>query len=121
MTEEIKLCDLGDIPDGESAGFTAMVDGQDRLVLAVRKGAAIYAYLNSCPHIGTPLNLDAGFSSDDMQGGKFLSLDKQNIQCSTHGALFRIEDGFCIYGPCQNQSLDPVPVTIRNNTVILCK
>ncbi len=119
MTLGHKLCDLKDIADGESAGFTGPVGGQDQLILAVRKGDNVFAYINSCPHIGTPLNLDAGFSSDSMQGGKFLSLDKRLIQCSTHGAQFRIEDGFCVYGPCKDDSLDPVPVTTEDGAVYI--
>jgi len=31
------------------------------------------------------------------------------IQCATHGALFLIESGECIAGPCAGQSLTALP------------
>ena len=86
------LCRLNDIPDGGSAGFTVA----ETLVLAVRQGDAVYAYVNSCPHIGTPL---------DIKSGEFLNQNRSHILCTTHGALFRIEDGYCISGPCAGSNL----------------
>ena len=121
MAEDIKLCHLTDIENGESAGFTCPVNGRDQSILAVRKGDRLFVYINSCPHIRIPLNLDTGFSDEGLHGEKFLSLDKQHIQCSTHGAQFQIEDGFCIYGPCKNESLEPVPVVIREGSVYVSK
>ena len=35
------------------------------------------------------------------------------ILCATHGALFRIEDGHCLSGPCVGESLTPLPVSIE--------
>ena len=45
--------------------------------------------------------------------------EKKYIICSTHGALFKIEDGYCISGPCQSSSLEAVPVTIKNGDVLI--
>ena len=70
----------------------------------------IYAYVNQCPHTGVNLNW-----SPDV----FLSADQQYIQCAMHGALFRMEDGFCVRGPCVNQSLQPLPVVVENGQVWL--
>lgn len=69
-----------------------------------------YAYENSCPHTGGPL---------DWTPGKFLDLEKTHIQCSTHHALFRIDDGYCISGPCAGQSLKKVTVTESNGELEL--
>ena len=105
----IVLCRRADIADGESSGFIATrPDGERIGVLVVRRGAQVFAYVNSCPHTGAPL---------DFQAGRFLSLDKTLIQCSTHGALFRIEDGFCVQGPCAGKSLVPVAVVVKDGTV----
>jgi len=35
------------------------------------------------------------------------------IQCATHGALFRIRDGYCVAGPCAGQGLIPLEVKVE--------
>ena len=104
------LFKLGDIESGDSTGLTAEVNGTLRMLLAVRKGNEVFVYINSCPHIGTPL---------DFHVGKFLCPDKKYILCSTHGALFEIENGRCISGPCQYANLEVVPVTIEDGDVMM--
>jgi nitrite reductase/ring-hydroxylating ferredoxin subunit len=79
-------------------------------VFVVRKHGEVYAYLNRCPHTGGPL---------DWVPDQFLSLDGQHIQCATHAALFRIDDGFCIAGPCSGQSLAQLPVIVKDGEVCL--
>ena len=106
------LCQLEDIEDGGSAGFTSEVDGKQRMLLAVRKGKDVFVYVNSCPHIGVPLDFNAG---------KFLSRDHKHIMCSTHGALFKIEDGLCVSGPCRNAYLKSVIVSVKDNSVLIEK
>ena len=103
MAEHI-LCDLEDIPDGGAKGFTV----ERTMLLVVRKDGNLHAYVNSCPHIGTPLD----FSPD-----RFLSYDAKYILCSTHGALFRIEDGHCVSGPCAGDSLDRIDIAVHNGQV----
>jgi len=41
------------------------------------------------------------------------------IQCSSHGALFTIEDGECVAGPCTGQSLIAVDFSIQDDQVII--
>lgn len=107
----VVLCRLADIADGASDGFVATRPSGERVaVLAVRRGGQVFAYVNSCPHTGAPL---------DFQPGWFLNPDKTLIQCSTHGALFRIDDGFCVKGPCAGKSLVPVLVTVKYGAVYL--
>jgi nitrite reductase/ring-hydroxylating ferredoxin subunit len=101
------LCRVEDIPDGASKGFPAPSGGFVGL-LAVRQGAAIHVYVNSCPHIGTPL---------DWLPGRFLSADGSRIVCATHGAEFRIADGECLRGPCFGERLERVTVEIEDGTV----
>lgn len=101
------LCRLEDIPDGASKGFAAAA-GAFTGLMAVRQGDAVFVYVNSCPHIGTPL---------DWTPGRFLSRDGRTIVCATHGAHFRISDGVCITGPCVGDSLEAVPAEIRDGTV----
>lgn len=95
------LCRLDEIEDGEGRGFE-LGEGSDALLLfVVRAGAAAHAYVNACPHQGTPLDW-GGF---DGAGGRFTSAHSGNILCATHGAEFRVEDGHCLAGPCAGDSL----------------
>lgn len=94
------LCRLDEIADGEGRGF-ALGEGPLRLdIFIVRSGNEAFGYLNACPHQGTPLDW-GGFDGD----GRFVSADSGNILCATHGAEFRLEDGFCLHGPCGGQRL----------------
>ena len=102
------LCELDDIPNPGAKGFV-FGEGTDQFDLfVVRKGETTAAYINSCPHIGTPLE----FMKD-----KFLNAESNLIVCSTHGAQFRIDDGFCVKGPCRDKSLQPVPIAVDGHTV----
>jgi len=105
-----QLCALDDIDDGESAGFVAEVAGAPARIIAVRKGLRVYLYVNSCPHILAPL---------DFMPGRFLTPEKDMILCSSHGALFRIEDGHCVHGPCLGKHLQSIACSVRNGAVWL--
>ena len=109
MTLKI-LCKIDDIEVNGSGGFTIQKQEKLRSILTVRKQNGVFAYINSCPHIGSPL---------DLVKGRFLSKDRKHIMCSTHGALFRIENGFCISGPCKGAYLEPVETKIVNNKVLV--
>jgi nitrite reductase/ring-hydroxylating ferredoxin subunit len=106
MTE---ICNLDDIEPGASIGVTVEIDGNSKMLIVVRQAEYVYAYINSCPHIGTPL---------DLQPGKFLSHDKKNIMCSTHGALFEINTGHCTFGPCKDDHLEVLPVRLEKGAVL---
>ncbi len=106
----IRLCALAQLPDGDSAGFQVSDRGIGYDLIVVRRGTSAFVYRNSCPHIGAPL---------DFAPGRFLSLDKSHILCSTHGALFRIEDGFCVSGPCLGDKLEPVAATVEDEAVFI--
>jgi nitrite reductase/ring-hydroxylating ferredoxin subunit len=95
LENEIPLCSLDDIEEGHSIEMVI----QDRPLFAVRKANAIYAYWNICPHRGSPLNWSPN---------QFLSIDKQTIQCAFHGALFEIDSGLCVLGPCTGDHLQAI-------------
>ena len=103
-----KVCRLTDLPEGSSRGFTLGVGSACEDIFLVHKNGRVSAYLNSCPHTGGPL---------DWVPDRFLSLDGDLIQCATHDALFRIEDGVCVAGPCTGSSLTPLRVEISNEEV----
>ncbi len=104
------LCHLDDIEDGQAKGFTLGQGLEARDVFVVREGARAFGHVNSCPHLGTPL---------DWRSDRFISLDSGLIMCATHGALFKIADGFCVDGPCVGESLEPAPVVIDDDGRVL--
>ena len=76
----------------------------------VRTGDAIFAYQNHCMHAGHPLN----WSPE-----RFLTKDKKNIICSSHGAIYGIENGLCVSGPCRGKKLRLVEVEVRDGQVVV--
>lgn len=106
-----RLCRLDEIADGAAKGFAA-APGAFTGLFAVRRGDAVYAYVNSCPHIGVPL---------DWSPDRFLNADATRIICATHGAEFRIEDGMCLRGPCQGEALEPVMIQIKDGAIFVAE
>lgn len=104
------LAPLDAIPDGAARGVAVTQEGARRDLILVRRGRRVYAYVNACPHLGTPL---------ETFPDKFLDYSGRRLLCSTHGASFRIEDGFCLRGPCAGRSLVAVPVEVRGGAVAL--
>jgi nitrite reductase/ring-hydroxylating ferredoxin subunit len=103
-----RLCRLEDLDDPGSRGFTLRTAAGLLDIFLVRRGCEVRAYVNHCPHTGSPL---------DWQPDQFLNLDRTLIQCSTHLALFRVEDGHCIAGPCAGQALIPVEIAVIDGWV----
>lgn len=102
--KKIRVCHLDDLADPDSRGFTCWQDDAVMEGFVVRQGARVTAFVNSCPHTGASLN----WSPD-----QFLDVEGQFIQCSLHGALFRLEDGVCVRGPCVGQSLQSLRVALQ--------
>ncbi|TDV47414.1 nitrite reductase/ring-hydroxylating ferredoxin subunit [Pseudomonas graminis] len=86
------LCDSAALMEGKSLGFEV----DEIRILAVRRAGQVYAYANRCPHRGVAL---------EWQADEFLDASASLIQCATHGALFLIESGECVAGPCEGKSL----------------
>ena len=103
------LCRADRIVDGEAEIFEFRRDWERYEIFVLRRGEALVAYRNDCPHTGGPL--------DWM--GRFLTRDKTLIRCAGHGAKFRIEDGVCVKGPCAGQSLVAVPIAIADGDIVL--
>ena len=103
-----RLCALSDLDDPGSAVFPLPGNADDRQLMVIRRGNEVFGYLNDCPHTGGPL---------DWVPGVFLDIDETYIQCATHDALFRIDDGQCVHGPCAGQHLEPVALECRDGWV----
>ena len=112
MAKNTKICDVDQIEDGGSDGFVIDTKNGRCGLMVLRRGERVVSYLNSCPHVGTPL---------DIQPGRFLSQSGTHILCTTHGALFQINDGLCVAGPCLNDRLTPVDVEVRDGGIYLEK
>ena len=52
-------------------------------------------------------------------GSKGISDDRKHILCATHGALFRIDDGHCLHGPCLGRSLSRVAIRLEGDSILL--
>ena len=103
------LCRLDEIPDGDSRGFDPAPGGFTGL-FAVRHGEQVYVYVNSCPHIGVPL---------DWAPHRFLTRDRSKIICAVHGAEFQIDTGECTSGPCLGDRLEQVMIEIKDGMVLV--
>lgn len=109
MTRHV-LCRFDEINDGAARGFL-IGEGAARLdVVVVRNGGIVRAYVNSCPHQGTPL---------ETFPDRFLDEAGALFVCSTHGARFRIEDGLCVSGPCEGKSLQAIGCAVVDGAVVI--
>jgi nitrite reductase/ring-hydroxylating ferredoxin subunit len=59
------------------------------------------AYKNQCMHL--PVELD-------WQDNNFLDEEGKFIICATHGAIYNLEEGYCVSGPCQGMKLKAMAV-----------
>jgi nitrite reductase/ring-hydroxylating ferredoxin subunit len=109
------LCRLEDIPENGGRGYTVCLPAASRQVdiFVVRRGGTVRAYHNCCPHKG--LNLD-------WVPDQFMDPSGEFLQCANHDALFRVEDGYCVSGPCAGMRLRSVPVRVNaRGEVELCE
>lgn len=101
---------LGPLDDIAMPGSKGYLLEDGREIFVVRHAGGTHAYLNRCPHTGSPL---------DWVPDQFLDLDKAHIQCATHDARFRLHDGFCVKGPCAGGALTPLALDIREGVLHL--
>ena len=104
------LCALDEIASPGARGFRFRSDEAVFAGFVVRRGDSVVGYVDSCPHAGWPL---AGPS------GRFLTRDNDLILCGGHAALFRIDDGAMVAGPCQTEALTPWPVRVEGPDIVV--
>lgn len=103
------LCRVDEIGEGQARGFV-IGEGAARVdIVLVRQRSVLRAYRNACPHQGTPLETFPDRFLD--QAGLFV--------CSTHGARFRVDDGYCISGPCEGKSLRAAAVAVEDGAIVV--
>ena len=103
----IALGPLDQIADGAARGFVIELRAGRFHGFVVRRGQAAFGYVDRCPHMGLPL---AQKLDDYVAAGR--------IACSWHGALFAVEDGACLGGPCAGVGLTAWPVAVEDGRLI---
>ncbi len=100
---------LAALPAGPTAKFRLRCDGREVEGFLVRVDGGWRAYVNRCPHVGTPL---------DLWPNEFLAEDGRLV-CATHGARFDPASGACVAGPCAGDALTPLPVRAEDGTLVV--
>ncbi len=105
----ITLGPLALIPDNTARNFVLEMRAGRFHGFVVRKGDAVHGYVDICAHMALPLA---------QQLDDYLTPDGSLIQCGWHGALYRIEDGECVGGPCTGARLQAWPVIVRDGMIV---
>ena len=105
----VVLCRADEVAEGQARGFLIGEGVARRDVILVRRGGVLRAYVNACPHQGTPL---------ETFPDRFMDQEGLLV-CSTHGARFRVEDGFCVSGPCDGKALTAIACAVENGVVVV--
>jgi nitrite reductase/ring-hydroxylating ferredoxin subunit len=79
-------------------------------VIVTRRGDAVAAFLNRCPHARWPL---------DTFDGRFLFTPEGALICAAHSAVFDPMTGACLGGPGQGQALTKVNVAREDDDVVI--
>jgi len=106
----MRLCRADEVAEGKGRGFRLGEGTEQMAVFVIRRGGMLRGYVNSCPHIGTPL---------DWLPDRFFDRAGEHLLCGTHGAMFRPEDGYCVRGPCVGKFLAPASITINGGEIYL--
>lgn len=104
------LCRLTDLAATGAKGVTLQLANGVSEIVVVRHGSKMIAFENRCPHLQMPLEIIPD---------RFLDETGDHLVCTTHGARFRVSDGYCISGPCQGLSLAAVEVQLEGDDVRL--
>jgi nitrite reductase/ring-hydroxylating ferredoxin subunit len=105
----VKLGALDQIADGRARNFVLQMKAGRFHGFVVRRGDDVRGYVDRCPHAGVPLTA----TLDD-----YLTPSGDLIACNWHGALFTIDGGVCVGGPCVGQRLTPWPVTVVDGQIV---
>ena len=103
----VALAPLADIADGAARNFVLQMRAGRFHGFVVRRGEDVHGYVDRCPHMGLPL----AQVLDDY-------VHEERILCSWHGAVFAVDDGRCVGGPCAGGRLTPWPVANRDGAIV---
>ncbi len=103
-------CAADALQSGETARFQLQCNGKALAGFTVNHQGRHYAYVNRCPHAGTPL---------DWWPNEFFTEDGLSLICATHGALFGPDTGICIEGPCPGARLEPLHLERDGDSLVV--
>lgn len=106
------ICRRDELSDPGAREFTLGSGDWPLRGFVVRRGDVLRAFVNFCPHAGFPLN---------WQPHEFLAPEAPMILCSMHGALFEMDSGRCVSGPCEGLALRPIPLQVDGNYVMVAR
>ena len=104
---EVRVCREDELVRGVVRTVELGHDADGRPIQAMMlrdESGGIVAYRNLCRHL--PVPLDGGT-------GELLSADGIHLVCGTHGAMYRLGDGYCVEGPCEGMALVSLDVRSR--------
>jgi nitrite reductase/ring-hydroxylating ferredoxin subunit len=104
------VCALADVVDGKSRVVSLGVNRPGFALIVVRTGNDVFGYVNECAHMAVPLNL-----LDDLG----VETHAHRLLCDHHHARFRFNDGYCVEGPCQGDSLTAVPLAVSGERIVI--
>jgi nitrite reductase/ring-hydroxylating ferredoxin subunit len=115
-TTNYPLCRIDEVPDRtakaiELRGINPHGEVDTCPIIVVRWAEQVYGYINTCPH--KPTQLDAS------RPGKFWNEEHSHLMCDKHGAIFEVDTGMCLDGPCQGKGLTPLSVQVIDGEVCL--
>lgn len=115
ITDQVKdvtqrICRLDSLADPGARGIDIELDDLAVSAFLVRKGQRLFCYVNLCPHAGNLL---------EWRPDAFLTRDRSRIICSRHGAVFEIESGVCVEGPCPGARLRALRVGVENGEIVV--
>ncbi|TVQ88479.1 MAG: Rieske (2Fe-2S) protein [Chromatiaceae bacterium] len=102
----IDLGPVAELPDPSARGF--QIGGLAGVL--VHRSGSLRAWRDRCPHIGAPL----AWTPDRYPGD-----NADQLQCTLHGALFRVDSGACVQGPCLGDALTALPIVVRDGRILL--
>jgi nitrite reductase/ring-hydroxylating ferredoxin subunit len=105
----VRLGLLDEIAEGHARNYVLQMRAGRFHGFVVRRGGEVFGYVDRCPHMGLPLaqRLDA-----------YLTPDGALIACSWHSALFQVDTGACVGGPCTGARLTPWAVAVRDGAIV---
>jgi len=106
--QEVSVCRFDELKDPDSREFRYN-EGAGR-GFVVRQGTNVFAYQNYCMHVGHALN---------WKPDKFLTKDGRHILCAVHGAIYEIDNGLCVGGPCPGKKLKPLELEVKDGVVVV--
>jgi len=95
---------------GKGVRFPLPALGSHVTGFAVRFHEQAYAYVNQCAHVSVELGWNEG---------DFFTAQQDYLICSTHGAHYRPDNGFCVLGPCKGKSLKPIALIEQNGEIVI--